>query len=150
MDSYREIENLIYRYAEHIDAGDLEGAAELFRHGAILSPAHNSRVEGYDKVLALYRAACRIYPDSGTPKTRHLTTNVLIEVEGDEALARSTYTVLQCTESFPLQPVITGRYHDTFARREGRWHFSERAMYLDFIGDWTAHMLYDPNSLSSG
>lgn len=149
MDSYREIENLIYRYAERIDAGDLEGVAELFRRAAIVAPAHDSRVEGYDEVLAMYRAACRIYPDSGTPKTRHLTTNVLIEVEDDTAWARSTYTVVQSTESFPLQPIITGRYHDTFAHREGRWHFSERSMHVDFIGDCSAHMLYDPNTLSS-
>ena len=34
-DHAREIENLLYVYAERIDAGDLEGVAELFTHGRI-------------------------------------------------------------------------------------------------------------------
>jgi 3-phenylpropionate/cinnamic acid dioxygenase small subunit len=143
MDAYRAIENLIYRYAERIDAGDLEGVAALFRHGRISAPAENSVVEGYDAVLAMYRAACRIYPETGTPRTRHVTTNVLIEVEGDTAIARSTFTVFQATEALPLQPIITGRYSDRFALRDGLWHFSERAMHVDFVGDCSAHLLYD-------
>ena len=35
IDSAREIENLLHLYAERIDAGDLDGVAELFRHGRI-------------------------------------------------------------------------------------------------------------------
>ena len=35
-DSAREIENLLYTYAERIDGGDLEGVADLFAHGRIL------------------------------------------------------------------------------------------------------------------
>ncbi|HYJ54992.1 MAG TPA: nuclear transport factor 2 family protein, partial [Mycobacterium sp.] len=32
-DSAREIENLVYTYAERLDAGDLDGVAALFAHG---------------------------------------------------------------------------------------------------------------------
>lgn len=144
MDAYRAIENLIYTYAERIDAGDLEGVAELFRNAAIVAPAHDSRQQGYDEVLAMYRASCRIYPETGTPRTRHVTTNVVIEVEGETALSRSTFTVFQATGVLPLQPVICGRYHDTFRLRpDGRWEFSERAMQVDLVGDCSAHLLYD-------
>jgi hypothetical protein len=34
-DSAREIENLLHRYAELIDGGDLDGVAALFAHGRI-------------------------------------------------------------------------------------------------------------------
>ncbi|MGB7870672.1 MAG: nuclear transport factor 2 family protein, partial [Mycobacterium sp.] len=34
-DSAREITNLIYGYAELLDAGDLDGVAGLFAHGRI-------------------------------------------------------------------------------------------------------------------
>ena len=34
-DSARDIENLLYTYAERIDAGDLDGVAELFTHATI-------------------------------------------------------------------------------------------------------------------
>ena len=33
-DAAHEIENLLYAYAERIDAGDLEGVAGLFEHGS--------------------------------------------------------------------------------------------------------------------
>ena len=38
-DHAREIENLLYTYAERIDAGNLEGVADLFAHGRILVSA---------------------------------------------------------------------------------------------------------------
>ena len=34
-DGAREIENLVYTYAERLDAGDLDGVAALFAHGRI-------------------------------------------------------------------------------------------------------------------
>ena len=34
-DAAREIENLVYEYAERLDAGDLDGGAALFAHGRI-------------------------------------------------------------------------------------------------------------------
>ncbi|MDZ7784386.1 MAG: nuclear transport factor 2 family protein [Halioglobus sp.] len=148
MDDSRYIENLIYTYAERIDAGDLEGVADLFRDGAIVAPAHDARMQGYEEVLALYQMSCRIHPDTGTPKTRHLTTNVIVEVDGDSATARSTYTVIQATDTLPLQPIITGRYHDSFRKGDSGWYFDERAMFVDFSGDCSQHLLYDLEALS--
>lgn len=148
MDAYREIENLIYRYAERMDAGDLEGVAELFRHADIVAPAHDSRVGGYENVLAMYRAACRVYPETGTPRTSHVTTNVLIEVEGEKAVARSIFTVFQATEALPLQPIIMGRYNDEFFCSKAKWQFHQRSIQVDFVGDCSAHLLYDASTVS--
>ncbi|MEE4659929.1 MAG: nuclear transport factor 2 family protein [Halieaceae bacterium] len=136
--------NLIYRYAELIDNGDLEGVAELFRNGEIAAPAEDSVVRGYDEVLAMYRAACRIYPDCGTPKTQHITTNVAVEVDGDSASARSRFTVFQALDDFPLQAIISGRYHDTFHLADGQWCFSRREMHVVLMGDCSRHLLYSP------
>ena len=59
-DPAREIENLLYAYAERIDAGDLEAAADLFAHGRI-SVTQKERpgraIEGRDDVLAMYRGS---------------------------------------------------------------------------------------------
>lgn len=141
MGAYREIENLIYLYAERIDAGDLEGVAELFRHGTIAAPAEDSRMSGYEQVLEMYQNFCRIYPETGTPRTRHVTTNVVIEVNGETATARATFTVFQATETLPLQPIMVGRYNDQFGLIDGQWHFTERAMYVDMLGECSAHLL---------
>ena len=146
-DHARQIENLLYTYAERIDAGDLPGVAELFRHGRILpSPdaPREATFVGVEQVLSMYQASTRIYED-GTPRTRHLTTNAIIEVGADqeEAKARSYYTVLQKTEGLPLQPIISGHYHDTFRRVEGVWCFETRTMFIDLVGDLSQHLLYD-------
>lgn len=149
MEDSRSIENLIYSYAERIDSGDLEGVAELFRKGEIVSSAHGVRQAGYDDVLSLYQSSCRIYQSTGTPLTRHITTNVIIDIseEGDSATARSYYTVIQSTDSLPLQPIISGRYHDKFAKVNGTWQFKIREMIVDLIGDCSAHLLYDSAGL---
>lgn len=150
MDDSRLIENLIYTYAERIDAGDLEGVAALFGKGRIISPEHGATFNGYDEVLALYQASCRIHEPQGTPLTRHLTSNVIIEVadSGAEAVARSCYTVFQATESLPLQAIISGRYRDSFSKDADGWHFSSREMYVDLLGDCSQHLLYSTDNLN--
>ena len=144
MNDARQIENLIYRYAECIDQGDLEGVAELFRAGEIVSPAHGTRHRGYDEVLQLYRSSCRLHEPDGTPLTRHLTTNVIIEVDEGRltAGARASYLVVQATATLPLQPIICGRYADSFRRSEGNWHFTRRELYVDLVGNLSEHLLY--------
>lgn len=145
MDDYRQIENLIYQYAEHIDNGELEQAAELFRNAVIVSKKHDSRQSGYEDILSMYKLSCRIHESTGTPLTKHLTTNVIIEVnaDGDKAQARSYYTVIQSTEALPLQPIISGKYRDRFRKKNAKWEFSEREMIVDLIGDCSSHLLYD-------
>lgn len=149
MDSARAIENLLHRYAELIDLGDLEGVARLFAHGEILAPAATSGAKGYDAVLAMYRASTRLYPDTGTPHTRHVTTNAIIEVDeaANRATARSYFTVFQSLDDFPLQPIISGRYHDVFERHDGAWRFHQRRMLPEQWGDLSRHLLYDASTV---
>lgn len=147
VDPARAIENLLYIYAERIDAGDLEGVADLFAHGRIKSSPEASAdqtFEGRQRVLGLYQGSTRIYPD-GSPHTRHLTSNSIIEVADDSntGSARSCFTVLQQVEELPLQPIISGRYHDTFHVVDGRWSFDTRIMLVDLVGDLSRHLLFD-------
>ncbi len=144
MDDARAIENLLYRYAELIDAGDFAGIADLFRDAEIHAPAHNSVVKGAEQVLAMYRQSTRLYADSGTPNTRHLISNAIIEVAADgvSAEARSYYTVLQATEALPLRAIISGRYCDQLRKCDGDWQFVRREMHVDLIGDLSQHLLF--------
>ena len=93
-------------------------------------------------MLALYRGSTRIY-DDGSPHTKHVTTNSIIEVDEDGATAasRSYYTVFQQVDDLPLQPIIAGRYHDTFQRIDGHWWFDTRVMIVDLVGDLSHHLL---------
>ena len=141
-EDYFAIQNLLYRYCDRLDHGDLRGMAELFEHAELIVPALPKPVRGVDAIVALYARYTRIYPDTGTPKTRHVTTNVIIEGVGAEAARAESYIlVFQATELLRLQPILAGRYYDRFARIAGRWRFSERRIDIDLFGDLSAHML---------
>lgn len=141
-DNARAIENLVYTYAERIDAGDLAGVAALFAHGRIQA-APGVLFEGPDQVLRMYEGSTRLY-DDGRPHTKHVTTNVIVEVDeaAGTATARSYYTVFQQTDALPLQPIISGRYHDSFHLIDGVWWFDTREMFVDQKGDLSQHLLY--------
>jgi hypothetical protein len=147
LDSARAIENLLHTYAERIDEGDLEGVADLFAHGRI-APAPDTPpgegIVGRDAVLGLYRGTTRLYED-GSPRTKHVTSNSIIDVDDavGRAAARSYFTVFQQLDDFPLQPIISGRYRDTFHRLDGAWWFDTRVMQVDLKGDLSRHLLID-------
>jgi 3-phenylpropionate/cinnamic acid dioxygenase small subunit len=146
MDSARQIENLLYTYAERIDAGDLDGVADLFEHGRICG-VENGPPEtvfiGVERVRQMYEMATRLY-DDGTSKTKHLTSNVQVYVDDDAGTARATayYCVTQATPDLPLQIIVTGHYRDTFHRIDGRWWFDSRTMYVDQVGDTSHHLKF--------
>jgi 3-phenylpropionate/cinnamic acid dioxygenase small subunit len=142
-DDRSEIETLLHRYAEAIDAGDFAAVGELFAHGRICGPDGTTIAHGADGVTALYTATTRRYPDDGTPKTRHMVTNVVVEVSGDTAEVRSRFTVYQATDTLPLQPIIAGDYADRFARVDGTWRFAERVMKPALYGDLSQHLLVE-------
>jgi len=146
------IENLLYTYAESIDAGDYEAIGTLFAHGAIADADGVPFVVGAQAVTAFYAANTRKYED-GTPRSHHVTTNPLIELADDQnsAVCRSRFTVFQQTDELPLQPIIAGAYTDTFERVDGVWRFVERRMRPTLYGDLSKHLLIEamqnPNEL---
>src|SRR3954471_13916182 len=133
----RQIEALVYRYAELLDAGDLDGVAALFEHATWKSARAN--VTGTSAVRRMYDGVI-LYED-GTPRTKHVITNVVIEHEdgATKASARSYFTVLQQKDG-AVQPVIAGRYHDRFEQVDGEWRFAERIIHPDLHGDLSKHM----------
>jgi 3-phenylpropionate/cinnamic acid dioxygenase small subunit len=147
------IKNLIYRYAHHIDDGDLDAVAAMFEEGRIVAvdgQGRQSNIVGAEAVLALYRSFTRIYDDNATPHTLHMTSNVLIDVEagGGRASASSYAMVFQALDTFPLQPIIGVRYHDRFVRADAGWRFAERRIDTHLVGDLSRHLLRSSRSQS--
>lgn len=135
------VANLVGRYAECIDAGDYAGAGRLLAHAGV-GGEEGALLRGEDAVAGLFTATARRYGD-GTPRTKHVTTNLIVEVEDGarEAAARSYFTVFQATAEFPLQPILCGRYRDRFEYVDGAWRFAERRFAIDLVGDVSHHML---------
>jgi hypothetical protein len=136
--------NLIHLYAECIDRGDYDGIGELFAEGTIAGPDGTPLARGREQVARLYERTTRRHED-GTPRTHHVTSNLILEVDEPAATARGRcyYTVLQAVPGLPLQPIVAGRYHDTFARSGGAWSFRERRMFVDLTGELGQHLLID-------
>ena len=144
-DSEREITRLVMTYAELQDRGDLEGVAALFRYGSFVVDKVATPFRGSEEISAMKRAHDRMYPD-GTLRTKHVTTNLIVDVDDQAgtATARSYYCVFQATDDLPLQPIIAGRYSDSFRRVDGRWWFHERFVHTDLIGDLSRHVVDNP------
>jgi SnoaL-like protein len=138
MDDHAAIAALVYGYAERLDAGDLAGVAALFERGVFRSD-RGGHYEGAAVVGEVLGRLVILHED-GTPRTKHVTTNLVVELDGDRATARSYFTVLQATPRVPLQPIVAGRYHDRFVRDGGRWRFAERMVYMDLVGDLRDHV----------
>ena len=147
-----EITDLLYRYAELIDDGDFDGVGELLARAAFGGP-RTPTVTGASAIARLFARTTRRFPqpqvgrhraDPGTPRTRHLVLNPIVDVDGDTATARSTFCVVQVTDRVPLQPIVVGRYYDRFALSPEGWHFTERIADVEMIGDVSDHLLIDP------
>ena len=138
------ITNLLATYAECIDTGDLERGALLFAHAQIkvgVGPAGATLIDSA-ALLKLWRDNVILHAD-GTPRTKHVITNANIDVDESAGMAtcHSYYTVFQQLEGFPLQPIIAGRYHDTFERVSDSWRWTFRDYTLiDLVGDLSRHL----------
>ena len=141
-DSAVQIQNLVHRYAELIDLGDFDALGHLLGDAEVGSGDHPGFLTGHDAVMAMFTSTTRRYPD-GTPRTKHVTTNLIVEVDDEigTATCRSYFTVLQATEMLTLQPIVAGRYHDRFVTQGTTWRFAERRFFLDLAGDVSQHQL---------
>jgi ketosteroid isomerase-like protein len=137
--AYRAIENLIAAYAERVDEGDFAGLGDLLADAVFTGSGPS--VSGREAIETMFQDTLIVYAD-GTPRTRHVTTNIAIEADeqAGTAVARSYFTVLQALPGFPLQPVAAGRYHDTFERRDGQWRFTQRRVHVDLVCDVSRHL----------
>src|SRR4051812_35715342 len=104
-ESYHAITTLMYQYTECIDSADFDGIAALFAEAVITNEGVAGEIAGGDAVKALYERTNRVH-DDGTLRTRHLTANVLVDIDEDAntATARSGFVVFQQTAELPLQP----------------------------------------------
>ena len=134
-----EITELLYRYAELMDAGDFDGVGELLGRGTFMGLA------GAPRIAELFASTTRRFEEHGnTPRTRHLVLNPIVAVDGARATARSTFCVVQQTDTVALQPIVVGRYADAFARDDQGWYFTERMVDVEMVGDVSEHLTIDP------
>jgi len=131
---------LMNEYCYRIDAGDLGGFAALFEHGSfgIIGDPTGPDV-GADAVLKTLQ---NVVLYDGKPQTKHVMSNVQIDVDesGAEARAQCYIIVFQAVPpDFPMQAIFGGHYHDRFAKSGSGWHFLSRDISPDLLGDLSRH-----------
>jgi hypothetical protein len=126
----RACERLVYAYSRALDLGDMSGAADYFAEdGSMARPmAPDQVIQGREAI----RASLLTRPK--TLLTKHLATNVMIEVEGPTAASGISYlTMIATTPPADLKPpfvsagpIYFGEFRDRFVRENGAWKFLER------------------------
>src|SRR5438094_117584 len=124
-ESYHAITTLMFRYVEYIDAADFDAIGALFADGVMTNEGFEGEIAGAAAIKRLYEHT-NIVHDDGTTRTRHLTANVLVDIDeaAGTADARSSFVVFQQTPKVPLQPIVSGRYRDHFVRDNGSWRYA--------------------------
>ncbi|MEM9202643.1 MAG: nuclear transport factor 2 family protein [Actinomycetota bacterium] len=140
MDDVSACTNVLYAIAEAMDAWDTETLHALLAKTDLVDGVSGAVLaSGGDAAITHFAAIVKVHAD-GTWRTKHVTTNPIVNIEGDVAVVRSMYTVMQQTERLPLQMIISGRYHDTFRRQHDTWILTERRYFADLIGDLSDHL----------
>lgn len=130
-----QITGLVLAYARLLDAGDFDGVAALFEHATWRSAAHGTVLRGAGEVRTAYD---RIRLHDGSPRTKHLITNLSIDVApgGESASAHCYFTVLQgIVPGEPIEITVAGQYFDELVKVEGAWRFADRLFVVDLEGD---------------
>jgi hypothetical protein len=126
---------LLVRYCDLVDAGNWEGAGELFADGALVAPDGTELARGAEAVASFFASTVLLH--DGSPRTKHLVLGTVVEPQDDgSAIARSSYLVLQGVDGGDVAPIITGRYVD-HVRDDG---FIERRFFVDLTGDLSRHL----------
>lgn len=135
----RACERLVYEYSRALDLGDLSGAADFFAENGSMS-----RPMTPDQIIAgreAIRASLLIRPKGLL--TKHLATNILIEVENSNAANGISYLTMIATTPGDAKPPFTsagpiyfGEFKDRFVRENGVWKFLERrgSIQMKFSG----------------
>jgi hypothetical protein len=134
------IRNQLGRYCDLMDAGDFAGVGALFGDAVLADERGRPLASGAAAITAFYEGGTQRH--GGSPRTKHLILNtVLSEADGGGVVARSSYLVLQAVDGeLALQPIITGRYVDTFT---AGCEWVERRFLVDLVGDLSHHLRFD-------
>jgi len=126
----RACERIVYGYSRALDLGDLSAAADFFaEHGSMARPmAPDQVIHGREAI----RASLLTRPK--TLLTKHLATNVMIDVESRDAASGLSYlTMIATTPAADAKPpfltqgpLYFGELKDRFVRENGVWKILER------------------------
>jgi hypothetical protein len=144
MDNYMkdcfELENLLVRYTYAMDSIHEEGAVErlmaLFTEDAVSEGPYGPRLVGKPELEKSTRE--RLVELRATTEWRHYVTNVLIDVQGDNATIKAYLMQLyrrpmygnRTSGDIQLTEQVNGDYQFDARRENGEWRLCRRVLHL--------------------
>ncbi|MGI8331207.1 nuclear transport factor 2 family protein [Actinomadura scrupuli] len=150
----QDIYELLARYLRAADRGDVDGIAACYLPGA--TEDHGGVFDGTARDYVRSIAPTITHPRS---RTMHCMTNVLIDLDGDQARAESYVTTFSRvrTPDGPGHSFVGARLLDRLERRDGHWGIAHRRLVWEWNHDapaaetWIFGMLIaDPGGLARG
>jgi 3-phenylpropionate/cinnamic acid dioxygenase small subunit len=139
-----EIEEFHAAYCWTLDSGAIEAWPDYFVEDATYRITARENADGGLPVGLVYAEGKAMIKDRAfaiartqmfAPRySQHFVTNVrVLEARGDVARAQSNYLLLETLMEGPTTIQQSGRYYDTFVRREGRLLLQDRQCVYDTL-----------------
>ena len=126
------IRETMARYCFHFDGGHIDEWVGLFTEDGIFDRGDYGVQSGEEALRAFFSG----YPlPDGTPRLMHIISNVIIEVNGNEARSQSYVLVVRPNKDGALVNGLAGRYQDELVKTDGRWRFRVRKVFFDYLGE---------------
>lgn len=136
LEDREEIRQLIMDYGKFLDQRDFASFSELFAEkdgewigGLGQAKSRTSIRNLMESTLGGNKAGGQSGPNC------HLFTNEVIQVNANQAAAKTKWIFVVQNSSRQPQPVYIGHYEDTFIKEGGRWKFLRRIAYGDIPPD---------------
>lgn len=139
-----DIEEFHADYCATLDSGAIEAWPEYFTDDAVYRITARENADGGLPVGLVYAEGKAMIKDRAFAIARtqmfaprynlHFVSNVrVLEAAGDVAKAQSNYLLLQTLMEGPTTIQQSGRYYDTFMRRDGRLLLRDRQCVYDTL-----------------
>jgi uncharacterized protein (TIGR02246 family) len=115
-----EIRELLARYCFTLDEGRPEDMAALFTSDGVWETAFGIG-RGREGIVAEMKSIAT----EPRPKRLHLATNIVIDLDGEQASVRSNWVVFKNSSTSPVIGAA-GSYYDHVVKVGGRWFFAYR------------------------
>jgi len=133
LDIERMCEKLSIAYARHVDFAEYDAVADLFTADALLDAG--APLEGRENIRkGLFKRSPKL-------RSRHILTNISIEVVGEDSARGISYLSLyrhtgeQSLGNDIIEfdgPAAIGHYSDEFRRESGVWKIQSRVLSMAF------------------
>lgn len=121
------IRDLVMDYARTLDTRDMEAYSALFAQDGEWVGPYVGAARGPAAILQLMRDNLGPAPKG----SNHVMSNIVVNVDGDRAEAKSRWTYMVPAEDGGPRPAICGRYEDVLIREAGAWRFLRREVLGD-------------------